>query len=97
MSLFSAQIAAVSVLIVCYVFLITEKLNRAVTVLLGASALIIFKILTQESAISGIDFNTILLLIGMMVIVGIAEKSGMFQALAILSAKAVKALPRGIL
>jgi len=97
MSLFSAQIAAVSVLIVCYVFLITEKLNRAVTVLLGASALIIFKILTQESAISGIDFNTILLLIGMMVIVGIAEKSGMFQALAILSAKAVKASPRGIL
>ncbi|MBP5616047.1 MAG: ArsB/NhaD family transporter [Alphaproteobacteria bacterium] len=97
MSLFSAQIAAVSVLIVCYVFLITEKLNRAVTVLLGASALIVLKVLTQKSAISGIDFNTILLLIGMMVIVGIAEKSGMFQALAILSAKVVKASPRGIL
>ena len=97
MFLLSAQIFAVLVLVVCYVFLFTEKLNRAVVVLLGASALIFCGILNQEMAVESIDFNTISLLVGMMVIVGIAEKSGMFQGLAILSAKAVKASPRGIL
>ncbi len=91
------QIIAVFVLIVSYIFLFTEKLNRAVVVLLGTSALILTGILSQQTAIEGIDFNTISLLIGMMVVVGISEKSGMFQALAILSAKAVKASPRGIL
>ncbi len=88
---------AVSVLLVCYLILFTEKLNRAVIALLGASAMIFFGVLTQEQAIAGIDFNTILLLSGMMVIIGVAEKSGMFEYAAIFSAKFVKASPRGIL
>lgn len=93
----NAQILALGILITCYAVLFTEKLNRAVTVLLGSSVLIISGILTQEAALEGIDFNTISLLIGMMIIVGISEKSGMFQYLSILSAKLVKASPRGIL
>ena len=97
MSLLNAQIIAVSVLALCYVFLFSEKLNRAIVVLLGMSVLIFCGILSQKTAVESIDFNTISLLIGMMVIVGISEKSGMFQALAILSAKIVKANPRGIL
>jgi len=97
MFVLNPQIMAVAVLLVCYAVLFTEKINRAVVVLLGTSFLIFSGILSQEAAIQSIDFNTISLLIGMMVIVGIAEKSGMFQALAILSAKAVKASPRGIL
>lgn len=93
----SPQFLAVSILIVTYIILFTEKLNRAVTALLGASVMIFTGILTQETAIAGIDFNTISLLIGMMVIVGIAEKSGMFEFAAIWSSKLVKASPRGIL
>lgn len=91
------QILATAVLIISYIILFTEKLNRAVVALLGASVMIFTGILTQETAIAGIDFNTISLLIGMMTIVGIAEKSGMFQYAAIWSAKLVKASPRGIL
>ncbi len=91
------QILAVATLIVCYVILFSEKINRAVTVLLGTSFLIFTGVLTQETAINSIDFNTLALLIGMMVIVGIAEKSGVFQYLAIFSTKIVKASPRGIL
>lgn len=44
-------------------------------------------ILTQTTAVAGIDFNTLSLLIGMMIIVGIAEKSGMFQYVAIWATK----------
>jgi len=94
---FNAQIFALSVLAVSYVFLFTEKLNRAVTVLLGTSLLIFVGILSQETAISAIDFNTLALLIGMMIIVGISEKSGMFQCLAIFSVKIVRASPRGLM
>ena len=97
MTQINAQIAAVAVLLVSYILLFSEKLNRAVTVLLGTSVLIFIGILSQETAIASIDFNTLSLLIGMMVIVGISEKSGMFQYLAVWSAKIVKASPRGIL
>ncbi len=91
------QFAAITVLTVCYVILFTERLNRAVTALLGTSVMIFLGILTQQTAIAGIDFNTISLLIGMMIIVGIAEKSGMFEYTAIYSAKLTKASPRGML
>ena len=95
--LMNPQITAAAVLVVCYLILFTEKLNRAVVALLGASAMIFLGVLTQKTAIAGIDFNTISLLIGMMIIVGIAEKSGMFEYAAIYSTKLVKASPRGIL
>ena len=65
--------------------------------LLGAAAMIVSGILTQKTALAGIDFNTIGLLVGMMVIVAIAERSGMFQYVAIWGAKRVKASPRGLL
>ena len=91
------QIIATVILLVSYVILFTEKLNRAVVALLGASVMIFAGILTQKTAIEGIDFNTISLLIGMMVIVNITEKSGLFQFVAIWGAKKVKAHPLGIM
>lgn len=91
------QIVATAILLVSYVILFTEKLNRAVVALLGASVMIFAGILTQKTAIEGIDFNTISLLIGMMVIVNITEKSGLFQFVAIWGAKKVKAHPLGIM
>ena len=91
------QIVATAILLVSYVILFTEKLNRAVVALLGASVMIFAGILTQKTAIEGIDFNTISLLIGMMVIVNITEKSGLFHFVAIWGAKKVKAHPLGIM
>ncbi len=86
-----------AILIISYLILFTEKLNRAVVALLGAAVMIFAGILTQATAIAGIDFNTLALLIGMMTIVGISEKSGMFRYVAIWSAKKVKANPRGLM
>ena len=91
------MILSTAILVVSYIILFTEKLNRAVVALLGAGIMIFSGILTQETALKGIDFNTLALLIGMMTIVGISEKSGMFQYVAIWSAKKVRANPRGIL
>lgn len=91
------MILSTAILIVSYIILFTEKLNRAVVALLGATVMIFAGILSQETAIQGIDFNTLALLIGMMTIVGISEKSGMFQFVAVWAAKKVHANPRGLL
>lgn len=88
---------AVGILIVTYVAIMTERLNRAIIALLGAVLVISSGILTQEEALAGIDFNTIGLLTGMMVIVAIARKSGIFEFLAIWAAKRAKGNPTGIL
>ena len=85
------------ILIISYIILFTEKLNRAVIALIGAGVMIICGVLTQAQAIKGIDFNTLALLIGMMIVVGICEKSGMFQYVAIWGAQQVKASPRGMM
>ncbi len=92
-----AKIIATAIVIISYVVLFTEKVNRAIVALLGATIMIFVGILTQETALKGIDFNTLALLIGMMTIVGISEKSGMFQFVAVWAAKKVRANPRGLL
>ncbi len=80
-----------------YVVVMTEKVNRAIVSLLAAGLMIVLGVLNQEAAIRGIDFNTIGLLIGMMVIVAITRQSGVFQFMAIWAAKKVDARPWGIL
>jgi|SRR5271166_5382790 len=86
---------ASSLLVATYAAVISERINRAVIALLGAR--VVLGILTQEKAVEGIDFNTIGLLIGMMIIVAISRRTGMFEYLAIRSAKLVKANPASII
>ena len=83
--------------VITYVVVMTEKVNRAIVALVAAGLMIVLGILNQEAAIRGIDFNTIGLLIGMMVIVAVTRQSGIFQFLAIWAAKKVNAQPWGIL
>jgi Na+/H+ antiporter NhaD/arsenite permease-like protein len=75
----------------------SEKVNRSIVALVGATAMILIGVLDQDEAIKGVDWNTIGLLTGMMILVSISRRSGMFQYLAIWSAKAAKAHPAGIL
>lgn len=93
----SPMIAACTVLLIVYFFIITEKIHQAIIALLGAVAMIYLGLINQHLAVQGIDFNTIFLLIGMMVLVGIMQRSGFFQYVAIISAKTVKANPRALL
>ena len=91
------MLVASAILAIVYVFIITDRINAAVISLIGACALILTGVLNQELAVRGIDFNTIFLLIGMMVIVGITKQSGVFEYVAIVSAKSVRANPRLLL
>ncbi|MBE7415294.1 MAG: ArsB/NhaD family transporter [Deltaproteobacteria bacterium] len=88
---------AIAIFALVYALLIWDKINRAVVALLGASALIVLGVINQEAAIEGVDFNTIGLLIGMMIIVFISQKTGMFQYIAIKGAKISKGDPWRIL
>ena len=83
--------------VVTYAVIVSEKVNRAIVSLLGAGRMVMLGVLNQETAVSGIDFNTLGLLTGMMVIVAITKRSGIFQYIAVWSAKKVKAQPWGIL
>ena len=86
-----------SLFVLTYVLIVTERLNRAVIAMMAAVLMVVSGVLTQQAAMQGVDINTIGLLTGMMIIVGITSESGVFQYLAIRSAKEVKADPWGIL
>ncbi len=83
--------------IVTYAVIVTEKINRAIVAGIGAGLMITLGVVNQQQAIAGVDFNTLGLLTGMMVIVAITRRCGVFQFVAIWSAKKVDARPWGIL
>ncbi len=89
--------AATLILIVTYAAVISERLNRAIAALLGAGLMLLLGVLNQAEAVRGVDFNTIALLIGMMVIVAITKRCRVFQYVAIVAARAARAEPMGIL
>ena len=91
------MIATTVILIATYVAIMSERMNRSIVALLGAGVMVIIGALDQQEAVRGIDFNTIALLIGMMILVAITRKCGVFQYVAILSAQWVKANPAGVL
>jgi len=80
-----------------YAVIMTDKLNRAIVALLGAGLLILVGVLDQKEAMGAVDWNTLGLLLGMMLIVNITRRSGLFQYVAIWSAKKVDASPWGIM
>ena len=84
---------AIAIFVIAYILIISEKIQRTVVGLTGAILMIFAGILTQEQAIHHIDFNTIGLLAGMMIIVNITSETGLFNYLAIWSAKKVEANP----
>ncbi len=86
-------ILACSIFIITYGFIISEKIDRVVVSILGATVMIAFGILSQDEAITYMDFNTIGLLIGMMLMINVIKESGVFEALAIYFAKVAKGDP----
>ena len=83
--------------VMTYLVIMSDRLNRAIVALLGAGLLILTGVLEQKEAVAAVDFNTLGLLLGMMLIVNITRRSGLFQFVAIWSAKKVEAKPWGIL
>ena len=88
---------AILVFILVYGLIMSEKIHRTKIALVGAIILLLVKIMPQDQAIEKVDFNTLGLLIGMMIIVAIAMRTGMFQYMAVRLAKMVKGNPRSIM
>jgi len=86
-------IIAVGIFVVSYIAIISEKFNRMVIALMGGLLMVLFQVINQEEALGSVDFNTLGLLIGMMIIVGIIKRTGLFQYIAIRSAKVAKGEP----
>jgi Na+/H+ antiporter NhaD/arsenite permease-like protein len=89
---------ALIIFLITYAIIISEKINRAVIALCGAGLMVILGILDIHTVYTKyIEWNTIVLLIGMMILVGITNKTGVFQFVAIKAAKFSKGNPIQIL
>lgn len=88
---------AIIIFVAAYALIISEKVHRTIVGIFGAMLMILFGVISQSTAISHIDFNTLGLLMGMMIIVNITSETGLFNFLAIWAAKKVKARPIALL
>ncbi|GAB3050365.1 ArsB/NhaD family transporter [Virgibacillus ainsalahensis] len=91
-------ILAAVIFLISYVFIMTERINRAVVALSGGTLLLLTGIYTAEDVFMNyIDWNTIALLFSMMVLISITEKTGLFSFIAIRFAQKVNGSPMPLL
>jgi Na+/H+ antiporter NhaD/arsenite permease-like protein len=92
---------AVTVFAVAYALIATEKVNRVVVALAGAGLMLALRLVSSEDAFHstdfGIDWEVIFLLLGMMIVVGVMKQTGLFEYLAIWSAKKARGQPYRIM
>ena len=88
---------ATTIFILAYALIISEKIHKTIVALTGAALMIVLGIVTQEDAFHspelGVDWNVIFLLFSMMVIINIMRPTGIFEYIAIKSAKFAKGRP----
>ena len=83
--------AALSVFIVSYALIATERVHRVAAALGGVAGMVVIGVVNAETAFfdqrTGIDWNVIFLLFGMMIIIGVLKQTGLFEFLALWAAK----------
>ncbi|MDO5471099.1 MAG: ArsB/NhaD family transporter [Akkermansia sp.] len=90
-------ITALVIFLVTYALIVSEKVHRTVIALFGAMVMVVLGVITQDEAIAHIDFNTLALLIGMMIQVLILSKTGLFRYLAVRAAQKTRGNPVALL
>jgi Na+/H+ antiporter NhaD/arsenite permease-like protein len=93
----NAEIIAIAVFIITYALIIDERIHRAVAAMAGAAVIVCAQIVPWEKIPHYLDLGTIFLLMGMMIIVNTARKSGLFEYIAIRTAKLAKGSPIRVL
>ena len=93
----SNQVISILVFFTVIIAIISEKIHRTVAALAGMILLMLLHILDIEKAIDYIDFDTIGVLLGMMIFVSVVKQSGLFEYVAIKSAKLAKGDPLKIM
>jgi Na+/H+ antiporter NhaD/arsenite permease-like protein len=92
---------AITVFVVAYVLIATEKIPKMVAALAGAGLVLAFGVVGSADVFyshdTGIDWDVIFLLLGMMIIVGVLRRTGVFEYVAIWAAKRAKGSPLRIM
>ena len=89
----TTQIIAIVVFVVVMVAIVTEKIHRALAAVVGAMVLLILHVVGFDAAMEHVDFNTLGVLLGMMLFVAVVKLSGLFEYLAIKCARLAKGNP----
>ena len=82
-----SQIVAVAVFVVVMITIMTEKLHRSLAAITGAMIVLALHVMPFDAAMEHIDFNTLGVLLGMMLFVSVVKLSGVFEFLAIKCAR----------
>jgi len=85
-----------SIFLLTYALIVSEKIHRTVSALLGGVAMILF-VVPQEKAFHAIDWNVIFLLAGMMIIANVLKETGLFQWIALHAVRLGKGDPFRVL
>ena len=89
--------AALVIFLITYALIVSEKVQRTVIALFGAMLMVLAGVISQEQAIAHIDFNTLALLIGMMIQVLVLSKTGLFRYLSVWAAQKTNGNPVALL
>jgi Na+/H+ antiporter NhaD/arsenite permease-like protein len=94
-------IVAIAVFVVAYALIASDRINKTLVALVGAGIVLAIGIVDAEDAFyhhdTGIDWNVIFLLFGMMIIVGVLRQTGVFEYVAIWAAKRANGSPLRIM
>ena len=88
-----SQIVSIAVFVIVMVAIMTEKLHRSLAAIVGAMLVLALHVLPFDAAMEHIDFNTLGVLLGMMLFVSVVKLSGVFEFLAIKCARLAKGDP----
>ena len=90
-------VAAALIFVAAYVLLATEKVHRTKVALVGAGLMLVLRISDADKAFfderTGVEWNVIFLLLGMMIIVSVLRRTGVFEYVAVWTAKRTRGRP----
>ncbi|WP_276354097.1 ArsB/NhaD family transporter [Cohnella caldifontis] len=88
---------AIGIFLATYALIVSEKIHRTIVAMIGGVLMVALGIVEQDDALYHIDFNTIGLLAGMMIIVTVTAETGVFKYVAVWAAKKARGNPVRIL
>ncbi len=87
----SQQLVAIGIFVATFALILTERVHRTIVAMVGALVMLVAGLLmgfySQALALAAIDFNTLGLLLGMMILVRLLEQTGFFEYIAIVTGK----------
>jgi len=93
----SSVFLPILVFLVVYAAITFELVNKAVAALAGVGVLVVLRVTTEHHAVGYVDFETLMLLTGMMILVSLIKKSGFFTIVSVKIAEITKGSPVKIL